>query len=234
MLYYLHSSDPSSYSTIKVSTASLLGYETLKFRIKQLSTVAAFLVTTEDDFMTFNINNAPVTVHFKNKSSYRYDLENELAAILPAGITCEFNDELTLTFKSTSVFTIQDASHRAKLLTGLYHTELPLTGTEIKVSSIPMTCYGDNLFLQSRISSIVGVSSSDRQVSFMSICYNVSEIFIPGIPIMSKQPGTFTKISPNDLSNLEFVLVDFMNEPVILKAPLFITMELVRENEFSA
>ena len=37
-------------------------------------------------------------------------------------------------------------------------------------------------------------------------------------------PGNCTKIYPNDLTNLEFTLLDFMNVPAILKAPLRIVM----------
>ena len=50
-------------------------------------------------------------------------------------------------------------------------------------------------------------------------------MFIPNVPIITRMPGTCTKIYPNDLTNLEFTLVDIMNVPVILKAPLRILME---------
>jgi hypothetical protein len=51
----------------------------------------------------------------------------------------------------------------------------------------------------------------------------------PGVPIISITPGNYVKIKPTDLSNLEFSLVDFQNEPVVLKSPLNLVLEC-REN----
>ena len=195
----------------------------MRFRINQLSTIATFLITTDDDYMTFSLNNNTVTttMFFKNifKNRCYYDpseLPFELNKLLPEGLTCSFNDEGTLTFQSSTSFTIVEATHRAKLLTGLYHTQLPVSGSGIKINSVPYTCYGNTLYLRSRINSVVGFNITQATM-YISLCYHVTEIFIPGIPIISKAPGLLTKILESDLSNLEFILVDFMNEPVILK-----------------
>ena len=37
--------------------------------------------------------------------------------------------------------------------------------------------------------------------------------------------GNYIKIKSTDLSNLEFSLVDFQNEPVVLKSPLNLVLE---------
>ena len=229
MFYYIQSTDPKSYGTVKFSSTVFTGNDIYKFRINQLSTVATFLITTEEDYITFIINNEPVTVFFKNNSQYElpYDL-NEL--LHPTGITCDYNSEGTLTFKAETAFTIKAATHRVKLLTGLYHTQLPITGSEIIVASVPCTCYGNTLYLRSRISSVVGFNVT-QSVSYVSLCYHVTEIFIPGVPVISKQPGQLIPINTSDLSNMEFTLVDFMNEPVVLKAPLRIVLELIHEDK---
>ena len=57
------------------------------------------------------------------------------------------NDHGTLTFTYSSEFSIVDASHRIKLLLGLYHSILPLNSEfddaywRVDVKSVPLTCY---------------------------------------------------------------------------------------------
>lgn len=243
MLFYLKSDDPNSYNIIKSSTASPIGSGPMYFRINQLSTFACFLVTTVDDFITFTIDGSDTTIHFTNRGFYDIEeLHYVINEMLPAGLHCAFNIEGTLTFShDTQDFVIKDASHRAKLLTGMYDMKLPqstaslatqagLASKQIILKSFPYTCYGNNLFLRSRISSVAGFSSTSSLV-YVSICYNISEIFLPGVPIISKHFGPFTKITAGDLTNFEFTLVDFQDEPVILKAPLQLVVELVREDE---
>jgi hypothetical protein len=230
MLFYLSSNDSDDYSTIKFSANPPLGANKLKFRINQLSTIASFMITTEDDYIRFKIDNVQNEIHFKNKNKYDNDtLANEITTILTeVGITCKVNEFGTLTLTGTKEFSILDASHRAKLLLGLYHTQLPIRSqnNECVIKSVPYICYGNNLFLRSRISSVACINDSLNRESYQSICYHINEMFMSGFPIVSKIPGQFTTISPSDLSNLEFSLVDFQNVPVVLKAPLNLELEV--------
>ncbi len=235
MLFYLKSTDPRSYGVIKFHTDSPIGFKSLLFRIDQLSTIATFLITTDTDFITFTVNSEDITIFFENRCIYEHDqLPYDIQSLLPEGLHCDHNYEGTLTFHHDSQeFIIKDASHRAKLLTGLYYSELPMSSTnkQIIINSVPYICYGNNLFLRSNISSIAGFTSTDTSVNYLSLCYNATEMFIPGIPIITRHFGTWSKILPKDLTNFEFTLVDFQNEPVILKAPMYLIMELIREDE---
>jgi hypothetical protein len=250
MLFYLQSTDPSCYQTVKFSTNVFAGSESLEFRIKQLATISTFLITTEDDYIIIEINGDGTecsedathpkpsvpgqspqqhTIYFNERYCYNRDeLAIELSTLFTnVNINVIDNDSGTLTFTSESEFIIIDASHRVKLLTGLYHTELPVKPTKhLKINSVPYTCYGNNLYLRSRISNIVGLNDSNNNEIYISICYQVLEILHPNMPVICRMPGNNIKINPTDLTNLEFTLVDFQNEPVLLKAPLNIVMEV--------
>ena len=122
------------------------------------------------------------------------------------------NDHGTLKFTYSSEFSIVDASHRVKLLLGLYHSTLPLnsefddTYWRVDAKSVPLTCYGNVLYLRSKISSVVGFSNNDS-VSYISLCYHIYEILIPNVPIITRVPGSYFPISNQSLTNQEFELV---------------------------
>ncbi len=230
MLFFIRSNNPSSYNTVKFSTNTFQGNEPLEFRINQLSTIASFLITTTDDYITFRVGGENITFHFDERCRYDRDiLALELTSIL-SNFTVLDNDSGTLTITSQNQFSIIDASHRAKLLLGLYHTEFPTPfTTTLKINSVPYTCYGNNLYLKSRISNIVGFVDSLNRETYISICYHIFEIFYPNMPIICRIPGNTIKIKPTDLTNMEFSLVDFQDEPVLLKAPLNIVMEVFNQ-----
>ena len=238
MLFYIQSTDPSNYGTVKFSTNSLAGSKDLQYRINQLTTIASFLITTHDDYITFEIEGPSgpgssnlgeqITFNFEDRSFYDKDLLPSYLTSLFTEFNVSYNSSGTLTLSSQSQFRIIDASHRAKVLLGLYNTQLPTQPTlSYNIESIPYTCYGNNLYLQSRISNIVGFNDSMNKEIYISVCYHIFEIFYPGAPIICRFPGSLIKIKPTDLTNLEFSLVDFQHEPVILKAPLIIALEVI-------
>ena len=230
MLFYLQSTDPDHYSTVKFYANPPLGKDPLLFRINQVNTIAAFMVTTTEDYIEFNVGGEVKRITFEDRSSYDKDtIDKDITKLTTAAVlTVSYNAYNTLTFTALRDFTITDCSNRAKLLLGLYHETLPLASSHntIVTKSVPYHCYGNSLYLRSRISSVVGMNDENNKDIYLSICYNINEMFIPNVPIITRMPGTCTKIYPNDLTNLEFTLVDFMNVPVILKAPLRIVMEV--------
>ena len=240
MLYYLQSDNPNKYECIKFSANPQLGKGKHHFRILRASTIASFLITTNDDYIIFNVNNNDIKITFNDCCKYdRYDLPKILNQqyLHNTGLTVSDNDEGTLTIESQYNFTIKEATHRIKLLFGLYHSSLPINSQSKKIiiNSVPYVCYGNNLYIRSRISSVVGFAgaqasfgafNSHENVSYTSICYHISEMFIPGVPIISRIPGNQFDINSYDLTNLEFTLVDFQNEPIKLKAPLNLTVEI--------
>ena len=57
-----------------------------------------------------------------------------------------------LIINANKEFVIKEASHRAKLLLGLYDTKLPINSTNktIVSPSVPFLCYGNVLYLTAR------------------------------------------------------------------------------------
>ena len=239
MIFHLKSTDANNYGTIKFSANPPLGKEPLLFRINQINTVSAFLVTTKDDYLEITKGGQNNKYYFTNKGDYdRTALYQQIQKVIPEVITVYLNEMNTLTFSSNYDFTINDASHRVKLLTGLYNTTFPISATKsidnqyfITANSVPYNCFGNCLYLASNVSSVAGFNDDKNKDVYRSVCYNISEMFIPGVPLISKIPGPKTRILPGDLTKLEFTLVDFQNYPVILKAPLHITMEIMYDNQ---
>ena len=109
---------------------------------------------------------------------------------------------------------------------GLYHTSFPIDISDWFVSpSVPLTNYGNMLFLTSNIPSIVGISGKNKE-EYRSIVYKGSDFLYPGIAVNSRTPGPIVVSKSDALSDLKFQLVDFMMEPVILHSSLYITFEV--------
>ena len=51
MLFYLQSTNPENYGTVKFYANPPLGKDPLLFRINQVNTIAAFMVTTVEDYI---------------------------------------------------------------------------------------------------------------------------------------------------------------------------------------
>ena len=238
MLFHLKSTNPDDYGTVKFSANPPLGKEPLLFRINQINTFSSFLVTTRDDYIEISREGKALKYHFADKGDYdRTALYQQIQKAILNTLTVYLNETNTLTFSSKIDFEITDASHRVKLLTGLYNTVFPIKAIKsssneyfITANSVPYNCFGNCLYLTSNVSSVAGFNDEQNKDVYRSVCYHISEMFIPGIPLISRMPGPKTKILPGDLTKLEFKLVDFQNYPVILKAPLHITMEILYDN----
>ena len=234
MLFYLQSTNPNEYEKLTFSANPQLGKGKMYFKILQASTIANFMITTDDDYIVFEIGGERKTIKFEN--NYKYDI-NELPKKIDGylssiGLSCHSNEYGTLTITGNEEFKIVEITHRAKLLLGLYHSTIPIESQDKKIiiSSVPYVCYGNNLYIRSRVSSIVGFNNCSHE-AYTSICYHISEMFIPGIPIITRIPGQSVRVNSYDLTNLEFTLVDFQNEPIKLKAPLNLVVEIVIEDE---
>ena len=182
-----------------------------------------------------------LTLRFHNHGAYEmrtlaYELNNLFEGDLesvegspPIEFLISMDSTNRLIISANKEFVIKEASHRAKLLLGLYDTQLPITSTNktINSPSVPFLCYGNVLYLTARTDFISSLNLGDKEIT-RSICYRINELLYPGVPICSKLPGSWSIIHSDQLSTLEFRLVDFKLEPVILHAPLFITLEIER------
>ncbi|KAI5538928.1 hypothetical protein TVAGG3_0006410 [Trichomonas vaginalis G3] len=235
MLFYLQSTDPNEYGTVKLQTNLGLQNEALAFRVVDFNTIASFVITDETDFIEIEIDDKRSFITFPNRAEYRID---KIAGVIDTlineetidNIDVELSSEGTLKFSSKKEFKITRMSHRVQLLLGAYHMTFPLKSVDktIEMKSVPYVCYGNCLYIESKIANVTGISgvNSKGSVEYKSFCYAVNSMFIPNVPVIATHLGKWVRISPHNLKDMQFRLVDFQGEPVELKAPVRMTVEV--------
>jgi len=223
MIYHLSSSDPSNYGlvTFKNSFTQFMQSKRIKYRIASMSSIANIAVTTSDDFIIIN----DIKIQFNEHGAYEpYLFETELKSILnPFMVSIDSLGRVVISSSEGSV-RITEASHRAKMLLGLYHTELPIEGVSITCPSAPYLCYGNVLYLLARHGAPVAFGTKNKE-EYHCIVYKSFEFLHRGLPIICRHEGVTIRTTADSFQALQFTLVDMMLEPIILLAPLYITIE---------
>ena len=245
MLYHLVSTNPDNYGTIKFRSSIATMNSVVMYRIHSLSTIASFSMTTPDDYLiietTIDDETIELRLNFTEHGAYElrtltHDLntlfEGQLVPVdesLPIELNVSMDSTNRLVMTANKEFNIKDASHRVKLLLGLYHSTLPIQSRTktITMPSVPYISFGNVLYLTARTDFVSVVNTEDKEIT-RSIAYKTNELLYPAYPITCKLPGSWSMIHSDQLSTLEFQLVDFMLEPVILHAPLYVTLEIER------
>ena len=224
MIYHLCSKDPNNYGTVTFSNtiASFIQSKRIAYRISSMSSIANISVTTSEDYII--INN--VRYGFHDHGPYDPNLfEKELSAIInPYTASIDTLGRVVIGSSEGSV-TVNDASHRVRMLLGLYHTELPIEGLTVVIPSAPYLCYGNVLFLMARHGAPVGYNGSKNSEEYHCIVYKSFEFLYKGLPIICRHDGVTIRTTIDSFRTLEFTLVDMMLQPVKLLAPLLITIE---------
>ncbi len=223
-LYYFNSTDPNNYGTVYGKITPLVA-QPVQVRVSSIQYQANFSITTETDYIELS----GVKYYFPECGFYLIDsLPDKIAYVCENSIQVELLDRGLLRIKTLNplISTITDCSHRVKLLLGLYHTELPVSISDWYVCpSVPLTNYGNILYLMSNIPSIVGLGDKNKE-EYRSIAYKGSDFIYPGIAVNSRTPGPVVVSKSDALTDLKFELVDFQLEPVILHSSLYITFEV--------
>ena len=227
--YQVHSKDPKNYGTVTFSPDIPWNTHKVEYKVTNLNTFANFLITTEDDYIEYDSSFAePRKIKcFKNKTSY--DLE-ELVKVLNEELPfiASVTDTGVLSFQYTKTFQITNASHRVKLLLGLYHSTFPINSDSnnyIIADSAPMLTYGNVLYLKSNQGNALGVIIDGDKYHAPCI-YRINNFLKPGLPIISNQKGDKVIVNAEAAKTITMQLVDFMYEPIELKSPLFITLKI--------
>ena len=142
--------------------------------------------------------------------------------------TCTVTDTGVISMEYTKDFQIIDASHRVKLLLGLYHSNFPINSNASKsiiADSTPMLTYGNVLYLKSNQGNALGMIIEGNR--YHSPCiYRINNFLKPGLPIISNQKGDKVIVNAEAAKTITMQLVDFMYEPIVLKSPMFITLKI--------
>lgn len=239
MILHLSSDDPACYNKIKFKSSFVNNECNVMWRVSNLSTIASFSIVTNEDYMKIKTASGyELKYVFEEHGAYdKYSFINDINNLLsgqivpeeglPFELSIQMNDKGLIDMYGSESFSIVDATHRVKLLFGMYHSDLPIESNDnvIHFVSCPYLCLGNILYLTARTDAVCLTNARGDEES-ISIAYKVNEILYTGFPIASKMPGQWNMIAANQLQQLEFQLCDFMMEPIQLHAPLYITVEI--------
>lgn len=242
MLVHLSSHNPDDYGSIKFTSSMISeNNKPVMYRVNSLSTTANLSYTTPDDYMKVRIqDDIELTYTFHEcRRIDTFNLVNDLNDLLsgalvgeslPLLLSASFNDNGEFCIYGDKDFTIVDASHRVKLLFGLYNDTLPIESNDkvIKPKSHPIVGLDNVLYLTSRYDCVCLTNADKGREETMSIAYKVNEIVYNGYPINSKLPGMWNYVNSDQMNHLEFQLVDFQFHPIALHSPLHVTIEIQR------
>ena len=226
--YQVHSKDPNNYGTVSFNPDIPWNTHKVEYKVTNLNTFTNFLITTDDDYIELKTSGDPRQYKiFKNKTSY--ELEEVIKLLneeLP--VTCTVTDTGVISMEDTKEFQIIDASHRVKLLLGLYHSKFPINSNASKsiiADSTPMLTYGNVLYLKSNQGNALGMIIEGNR--YHSPCiYRINNFLKPGLPIISNQKGDKVIVNAEAAKTITMQLVDFMYEPIVLKSPMFVTLKI--------
>ena len=234
MIYSLSSSVPEHYETINVNINIPWKCEQVKYYVSNVNTMSNFLITTEEDFLLIVMEGEEYNISFTNKTDYESSLISDLKELFGCyektkTAVIEKNEQGNLKFTLDKDFQIKDASHRVKLLLGLYHTALPVSSTD-KVYvclSPPITNYANKLYLVSLQGQAIHATKEGMEYT-PSVTCSIDTFIKPGLPLIKDFDinPIKTVIQAADLSRSSMTLVDFQFEPVVLLSPLFVTLKI--------
>ena len=234
MIYSLSSSDPDRYETINVNINIPWKCEQVKYYVSNINTMSNFLLTTTDDFLVVVIDEKEYRFNFSNKTDYESSLINDLKELMKCypetqTMTIEKSEHGNLKFTCTKDFQITEATHRVKLLLGLYHTTLPVSSTDSTYIflSPPITNYANKLYLISLQGQAIYATKEGKEYT-PSVACSIDTFIKPGLPLIKDFDlnPIKTVIQASDLSLSSMTLVDFQFEPVVLLSPLFVTLKI--------
>lgn len=237
-MIHLQSNNPNNYGTVEFMPTISKEDVNVLYRVISINTTAAFSLTTDEDFITIQFTDAqPKTITFPNKGNYDVETLNKIFTT-EYQLTVIQNDTGLIEISGTHEMKILEASHRVKLLLGLYHMDLPIKSTPIAAEhkdkiiskSIPYFEQGPIFYLMSRTGAIC-ITNARGQEETQSIVYKTMELVMNSYPIASFNHGNWFRIKSSQLQQLKFILVDFMLEPVVLHSPIYITLEIIKETE---
>ena len=247
-IYTINSNDPAHYNRLKANL-DMPNTEYSLFQVSELTAKCSILVLTSEDY--FQINDK--RYHFV--SDYT-DMNSETFAALiddmiaNDGYYCEVDTSYRIHFFADNEFELNDASYNVKMLLGLHDIKLPLISTynekiltehkqEIMINSVGYTLSTPVLYLLSNIGSKTFKNNLDknniRNSSSLKTAMRITNAFSANLPIVAGNNDFETVIKSNDLSYVEFFLVDANLHEINLLCPLYITIHVqpIQDNDYN-
>jgi hypothetical protein len=152
------------------------------------------------------------------------------------------NDNTNIRFEMNTNFYFNHIDHRFEFFFGSYNDSSDILATVPigdkfvwTFKSTPLNGFGDILFILSNKANVIGVNKyvppqivgipSDSEFK-LSVAYKYADFIHPGCPCTSRKPGYWVHCRAEDLANVEFTLVDFMFERVLITNPILLSLEV--------
>ena len=223
-------SQQEDYSRVSLNLNIPWHTDYVKYYVSSINTKANILLTTEDDYLIFKTSSGDIRIDFKD--CYSYSLNSLVKFLNSCQTEIQFKnvDNRTISLLSVNVAFLQNGSHRAKLITGLYNTKEFILEPNIEslVPDLPILDFANKLYLVSLQGQAVSSNLNDQEYT-PSIIANLDTIILDNEALIvnyDQAKPIKIKCNTDSLKYLEMRLVDFMFQPIILKSPLFITIKI--------
>ena len=221
------SKDPESYESIHANLRTpFTQYSTLI--IDSLTTKACFEILNKNDNLIFKRGSDTIFITFTESYS---DLNAETLTLLlnellkSDGIECSTDSTNRIRFTSDAEFSISSATYNVKLLLGIYDQSLPIYS---KNKSIQCSAVGQ--FLSTSILYLIGSIGSkcfvkDREgngYKNQRVLMRINNSFSSNFPVIANNAEFRVYCLSNDLSSIDFELVDARFRKIKLLCPMYI------------
>jgi len=248
--YTVTSTDEQHYNRIDVCLQPP-PTRTSKMIVTSLTTNCNIITLSTDDYITINKHKYCFTADYTdlNSQSFRILLNK---VISDSGVETSVDEAGRFVFKSSLMFKINNCSYNVLLMTGLYSTAFPLRSetkiyestseNESKTTSYTYTAKSTGYYLLTPILYLVSnlgnqsyrpigrtsltEKSEYNSMSSSKIVLRINNSFSANYPIVVNNGEFATVICSNDLSHLEFTLVDANMREVNLLNPIYVTIKV--------
>lgn len=224
------SRNPNNYEQIHANLrVPYTQYSTLI--IDSLTTNACFEVLNTNDYLKFNVSGTPRTVSFDESYS---DLNAEsLATLLDEllkndHIGCSVDYTNRIRFNYESEFSLIDATYNVKTLLGIFDQPLPINSVNgvIQCEAVGQYLSTSILYL---IGSIGGKCYIKENEGYKNqrVLMRINNSFSANFPVIANNGEFKVYTLSNDLSNIDFELVDARFHKIKLLSPMYLCGTIV-------
>ena len=246
-IYTINSTDPEHYNRIKANL-DMPNTEYSVFQVSELTAKCSILILTSSDYFQINDKRYQFTTDYTDLNSESFvEIVDDMIA--NDGYYCELDTASRIHFFADNEFEINDASYNVKILMGLHDIKLPLISKynelvqtehkqEIQIDAVGYTLSTPVLYLLSNIGAKTFKNNLVEDVSTnltLKTSMRINNAFSANMFIMAGNSDFEVVIKSNDLSYVEFYLVDANLKEIKLLAPLYLTLHVqpIPDNDFN-
>ena len=196
--------------------------------IDSLTTKACFEILNAEDYLKLRKGGVDIRVQFEESYS---DLNAETFSVVlndllkDSGINCSVDMTNRIKFYSTEEFSLEDASYNVKMLLGVFDQTLPLNSVNKEIHCAAVGNYLSTSILY-LIGSIGGKcyvkdSKENGQIN-QRVLMRINNSFSANFPVIANNAEFRVYCLSNDLSSIDFELVDARFKKVKLLCPMYI------------